>query len=150
MNPSITNTGAGDWQEYTLDGSPIHDRTHSHLSCECVQARRDTGRTWQRFKICHQNTVVTAAPLCHTRIIYYIIYLLPLVTDLKHGHDGCRKGVKICWRVVFEDEPVAGTGLTKRWESKAELCFILFCSPRNQFCPSQETRWVVLLATLFP
>lgn len=64
--------------------------------------------------------------------------LLSLVTDLKHGHDGCRKGVKVCRRVVFKDEPVTGTGWAKRWEGKAELCLTLFCSGRNQFSPSQE------------
>lgn len=54
-----------------------------------------------------------------------------LFPDLKDGHDGCREGVKVCWGVVFKDEPVKKMGHVRTvWslKSRAEssIYFIFF------------------------
>lgn len=65
--------------------------------------------------------------------ILYYPFLFSLLTDLKDGHDGCRKGIKVCWCVVLKDEPVTKTKWTKRWEKIVNHCFILFSGPISLF-----------------
>lgn len=65
-------------------------------------------------------------------------HLTGLSPDLKDGHDGCRKGVKVCRGVVFKDEPVRK--IWHIWSLK-----ILFFSQREINRPPRQAGWLMEL-----
>lgn len=135
---SLTQQSLGKGKEYTLDVSPVHHRTHT----QCSDVFSNVVGNQRFHPDSNPKTILPSedCAYCHHAC------LLPLVTDLKHGHYGCREGVKVCRRVVLKDEPVT----EPRRENNAELCCVLFCSCRNQFSSSQETRQITLHALCFP
>lgn len=64
-----------------------------------------------------------------------------LFPNLKDSHDSCRKGVEVCRRVVFKDEPVRKMSYLKK-QSRA---LIVFFSQTNQFL-SSPAGWLIFFS----